>query len=77
MTAIGREKITEAARQLSQEPFIVKPNQGGKVLGVQLFASISELENALESGTFPETMDGVWLFQEKIETHEEHITRAG
>ncbi len=76
VVAVGREKVLDAAAQLNLEPFIVKPNQGGKGLGVQLFATVAELEQALAAGTFPETLDDVWLVQEKIETTEEHITRA-
>ncbi len=76
VVAVGRDKVLDAAAQLNLEPFIVKPNQGGKGLGVQLFASVAELEQALAADTFPETLDDVWLVQEKIETNEEHITRA-
>ena len=76
VVAVGRDKISNAARQLGQEPFIVKPNQGGKGLGVQLYGSLGELEQALESNDLPETLDDVWLVQEKIASEEEHITRA-
>ncbi|MEM8688304.1 MAG: alpha-L-glutamate ligase [Pseudomonadota bacterium] len=76
VVAVGRDKIVEAARELNLAPFIVKPNQGGKGLGVQLFASVAELEQALESEGLPKTLDDVWLVQEKIASDEEHITRA-
>ncbi len=76
VVAVGRDKIVDAARQLELEPFIVKPNQGGKGLGVQLYSSVDELEQALSADAFPETLDDVWLVQEKIQSDEEHITRA-
>ncbi|MCP5082436.1 MAG: alpha-L-glutamate ligase [Alphaproteobacteria bacterium] len=76
VVAVGKDKVLDAARELALEPFIVKPNQGGKGLGVQLYSTVDELEQALEADVFPETLDDVWLVQEKIETNEEHITRA-
>ncbi|NNF78031.1 MAG: alpha-L-glutamate ligase [Rhizobiales bacterium] len=76
VVAVGKDKVLDAARELALEPFIVKPNQGGKGLGVQLYSKVTELEQALKADKFPETLDDVWLVQEKIETDEEHITRA-
>ncbi len=76
VVAVGRDKIADAARELDLAPFIVKPNQGGKGLGVQLFASVDDLEQVLAGDGLPETLDDVWLVQEKIATEEEHITRA-
>ncbi len=76
VVAVGRDKIVEAARKLDLTPFIVKPNQGGKGLGVQLFGSVDELERVLAGDSLPETLDDVWLVQEKIASDEEHITRA-
>ncbi len=76
VVAVGRDKILGAAEKLGLDEFILKPNQGGKGLGVQLFNSLDELRAALESGGLPETLDDVWLVQEKIETTDEHITRA-
>ncbi|MEM1201224.1 MAG: alpha-L-glutamate ligase [Pseudomonadota bacterium] len=76
VVAVGRDKIVDAAHALDLVPFIVKPNQGGKGLGVQLFASVEELEQVLAGDNLPETLDDVWLVQEKIASDEEHITRA-
>ena len=76
VVAIGKDKIVEAARDFDAIPFFVKPNQGGKGLGVQLFDSIEALETALEAGSFPDSVDDVWLIQDKIETTEDFITRA-
>ena len=76
IVAVGRDRIVEAAREFAATPFFVKPNQGGKGLGVQLFESIDELETALNSGQFPDSVDDVWLIQDKIETTDDFITRA-
>ncbi len=76
VVAIGKDKVLDAARELALEPFIVKPNQGGKGLGVQLYSSVAELQEALAADAFPQTLDDVWLVQEKIHSDEEHITRA-
>ncbi len=76
VVAVGRNEILEAAVSLDITPFFVKPNQGGKGLGVQLFDSVEELENALEAGGVSDAIDDVWLVQEKIDTNDDFITRV-
>lgn len=76
VVAIGRNEILDAATALDITPFFVKPNQGGKGLGVQLFDSVEELENTLEAGGVSDAIDDVWLVQEKIETNDDFITRV-
>jgi hypothetical protein len=75
VVAVGRSRLPEAARRLGLTPFIVKPNQGGKGLGVMLFGSVEELRQALASGAIAQAADDVWLVQEKIETDDDFITR--
>ncbi len=76
IVAVGRDRIVEAAREFGTTPFFVKPNQGGKGLGVQLFDSAEDLEAALAGGQFPDSVDDVWLIQDQIETTDDFITRA-
>lgn len=70
----GREEILKAARSFDQSPFILKPNRGGKGLGVQLFNSIEELERQLSDET-PVSLDGIALIQEYIKPVKGFITR--
>jgi hypothetical protein len=75
VVAVGQAQVMEAARRLALRPFILKPNQGGKGLGVTLFESIDELQRALASGEIPHSVDNVWLLQERIATDDAFITR--
>jgi len=76
LVAAGPEAILSAARALAAERFIIKPNRGGKGLGVQLFDSPDALERWLESAT-PEAFspDGITLVQRYIQPVSGHITR--
>lgn len=78
IAAVGKESLVQAVKDLGQEPFIVKPNRGGKGLGVKLFHSLEQLENALKDGGIEEcrSLDGVFLVQEYIEAREPKIIRA-
>ncbi|MGH6912407.1 MAG: ATP-grasp domain-containing protein, partial [Geminicoccales bacterium] len=49
IAAVGREQVLGAARLLDQTPFILKPNRGGKGLGVQLLTSIDALAAFLDA----------------------------
>lgn len=75
VVAVGRDKCVEAAETLGIIPFILKPAQGGKGLGVQLFDTIEALAKAIENDQLPVSVDDVWLVQEKIDTTEDFITR--
>lgn len=74
VVAIGRARIIEAAERSGLSTFILKPNQGGKGLGVQYFDSATALRAAIPA--LPEAPDDVWLVQERIATTDEFITRA-
>ncbi len=76
VVAVGQGQIMDAARRLGLRPFILKPNQGGKGLGVMLFASIDELQRALAGSDIPRSVDDVWLLQDRIETTDPFITRV-
>jgi len=72
--AVGDQAIIAAA-QTFQGPFVVKPNRGGKGLGVQLFRNVDALVAALGAGELPAPIDGVTLVQQYIESATPTITR--
>ena len=48
IAAVGRDKVLEAAGALGPGPYILKPNRGGKGLGVQLFQSTNAIAGYLD-----------------------------
>ncbi len=68
--------LPEAAKKLGTNPFIIKPNRGGKGAGVQLFYSEQSLSNSIENGELGESLDGIWLAQEYIRPANGRIVRA-
>jgi len=75
VVAVGRDKCVDAALELGITPFILKPAQGGKGLGVTLYDTVDALSKAIDANALPVTVDDVWLVQEKIETNDDFITR--
>jgi hypothetical protein len=71
----GTARLARAARLLPA-PFITKHNQGGKGLGVRLFASHDEFDAYLGSPEFEQPVDGITLLQEYLRAAEPRITRA-
>jgi hypothetical protein len=57
-------------------PFIVKPNQGGKGLGVRRFDSVAELAAHLDSPSWDPPVDGITLVQEYVRAAAPFITRV-
>ncbi|MFT5760314.1 MAG: hypothetical protein ACI9LM_005100 [Alteromonadaceae bacterium] len=76
LAVIGKSQLISAAQSFNQLPFIIKPNRGGKGLGVKLIRSIEEFENFLNSNEYEEPLDGTWLIQEYIQSEQAYITRA-
>ncbi len=77
IAAVGRKALLQAASSLGRIPFILKPNRGGKGLGVSLFHSIEAMEEYLEQLSPDELpIDGIWLVQEYVESAEPIITRC-
>jgi hypothetical protein len=72
---VGREEVLEAARRFGETPFILKPNRGGKGLGVQLVASLDALAAILEAPGESAPIDGVWLIQDYVRPERPVITR--
>jgi hypothetical protein len=73
----GREHIVAAARRhFADQPVILKPNRGGKGLGVQLFQSAEGLAVYVAGNSFEAPVDGLHLLQEYIRAPRPFITRA-
>src|SRR5215469_8100242 len=73
----GKELLVEAARQrFAGGPVSLKPNRGGKGLGVRLFQSPEALADHLESPEYEAPIDGIQLLQQYIRAPVPLITRA-
>ncbi|HET6528984.1 MAG TPA: hypothetical protein VFG39_09575, partial [Balneolaceae bacterium] len=75
ITAVGKEKIIEAAESF-HGPFITKHNRAGKGLGVRLFNDTSSLAEYVHGPEFEESVDGITLIQEYIDSPDSTITRC-
>jgi hypothetical protein len=71
----GTSELAAAARKLPV-PFICKHNQGGKGLGVRLFASHPEFDEYLHGPGYEPPVDGITLLQEYLRAAEPQITRV-
>jgi hypothetical protein len=71
----GTSRLAQAARALPA-PFVSKHNQGGKGLGVALFASHAEFEAHLAGPGYEAPVDGITLLQEYLVAARPQITRA-
>ncbi len=78
VAAVGREQVLQAAKDFGPGPYILKPNRGGKGLGVQLFQEVEAIAAYLDGpGTADEApIDGLWLVQDYIRAPEPFITRC-
>jgi hypothetical protein len=77
VAAVGREQVLAAAGDFGHGAFILKPNRGGKGLGVQLFSSVEAVEAYLEAMPQEESpIDGTWLIQDYIRPPRPFITRC-
>jgi hypothetical protein len=73
----GKDLLVEAARRrFGGCPFIVKPNRGGKGLGVRLFHSADALADHLDSPDYEPPVDGLHLLQRYVRAPVPLITRA-
>jgi hypothetical protein len=73
----GKELLIKAARQrFGGGPFILKPNRGGKGLGVRLFQTAGALADHLDSPDYEPPVDGLHLLQQYIGAPVQLITRA-
>src|SRR5712671_6593670 len=75
--AAGKELLVAAARQrFAESPFILKPNRGGKGLGVRLFRTADALTGYLDGADYEPPVDGLHLLQQYIRAPQPLITRA-
>lgn len=73
----GRDQIVPAAKKyFDGQPFILKPNRGGRGEGVQLFKTVESLAEYVNSDQYETPVDGVELLQEYIIAPRTVITRA-
>src|SRR5436305_7044068 len=73
----GKEELVTAAREhFAGQPVIVKPNRGGKGLGVRLFQSADALAAYVESAEYEAPVDGLQLLQQYVRAPQPFITRA-
>jgi hypothetical protein len=73
----GRDRVVAAAqRHFPGQPVILKPNRGGKGLGVQLFLSSDGLAAYTASDAYEPPVDGLQLLQEYVRAPHPFITRA-
>jgi hypothetical protein len=73
----GKELLVDAARRhFGGGPSIVKPNRGGKGLGVRLFHSPGAIADYLESLDYEPPVDGLYLLQQYVRAPMPIITRS-
>src|SRR5229473_1466721 len=73
----GKELLVDAARRhFGGGPFILKPNRGGKGLGVRLFQTPDALGDYLASPDYEPPVDGLHLLQQYVRAPVPLITRA-
>ncbi|HEV2335359.1 MAG TPA: alpha-L-glutamate ligase [Stellaceae bacterium] len=68
--------VTAATQHFAGRPVILKPNRGGKGLGVRLFHTTDALAVYLDSAEYEAPVDGLQLLQEYIRAPAPLITRA-
>jgi biotin carboxylase len=68
--------VAAADRHFPGAPFILKPNRGGKGLGVQLFHTTEALAACLAGPDHAPPIDGLYLLQQYIRSPDALITRA-
>jgi hypothetical protein len=71
---VGEAALRDAVRK-AETPFILKPNRGGKGLGVQLYQSAASAEAEIDKGLFDDAPDGAFLVQRYIASAEPTIIR--
>lgn len=73
----GAELLAAAAhRHFAEEPVILKPNRGGKGLGVRLFHTADALAAYAASADYEMPVDGLHLLQQYVRAPFPLITRA-
>lgn len=73
---VGKAHLLDAANEFNHWPLIIKPNRGGKGLGVQLMQNPQALQAFIEGTDFETPLDGLWLLQQYIQPQQKFITRC-
>gem|GEM_PF-4616643 len=76
VAVVGARALPDAPSAFARGPLIVKPNRGGKGLGVRLYETPEQILQAAQHGELPDTIDGTLLVQEYIRSDTGHIYRA-
>ncbi|EXJ23048.1 hypothetical protein ADIAL_1510 [Alkalibacterium sp. AK22] len=74
--AVGKKQIIQAAEKLNEFPFIIKHNRAGKGLGVRLLYTLDELKAYIYGPEFEDSVDGLSLIQQYIQSPDGHIVRS-
>lgn len=72
LAAFGKDELLALTKK-AQSPFIIKHNQGGKGLGVNLYENFTHFQD--EFAHLEPSIDGIYLVQEYIKSKEPFITR--
>ena len=75
ITVAGTSGLAAAARRIPV-PFISKHNQGGKGLGVRMFATHQEFDDYLAGPGYEPPVDGITLLQEYLVAARPQVTRV-
>ncbi len=71
------ERVAQvAASEFGDEPFILKPNRGGKGYGVQLFQNSTAVYDHIIDVSSPAPLDGIWLIQKYVRAPDKCIIRS-
>ena len=69
----NKNELIERSKEFNK-PFITKHNRGGRGLGVKYFTNTDELKKYI-NGDFEDSIDGITLLQEYVESDPKIITR--
>jgi hypothetical protein len=75
VAAIGRDAVLEAAGRV-RWPALIKPNRGGKGVGIVRVESADDLARLIHRGDLADSADGLYVIQEYVESSDPFITRA-
>jgi len=76
IATVGVDQALDAVSAFAPGPVIVKPNRGGKGLGVKLYEDLSTLRELIFGDGLAPSVDGITLFQQYIRPLDGTITRA-